>query len=101
MQRKSSLAKSKDGQSYIFLLSTILSKILLGKVRGWSILSTIIVLTILYDQISSLYFPPLFHLRLPRVDQIAGFDSYPISTFLKSLWVAVRLNIIVRVSHPH
>ena len=42
-----------------------------------------------------------FHLHPPHLDQIASVDSYSISTFLKSLGVAVRLKIIVHVSLPH
>ena len=37
----------------------------------------------------------------PRVGQIVGVDHCPISTFLKSLVVAVRLKITVQVSLPH
>ena len=44
---------------------------------------------------------PFFHLHPLRVDQVVGFDSYSISTFLKSLGVAVRLLITVQISHPH
>ena len=42
-----------------------------------------------------------FHLHPPRVDQVVDFDPYPISTFLKSLGVAVRLKITVQLSLPH
>ena len=43
-----------------------------------------------------LYSFPFFHLNLPHVDQIANLlDTCPISTFLKSLWVAVRLEVTV------
>ena len=42
-----------------------------------------------------------FNLHPLRVDQVVGFDPYPINTFLKSLGVAVRLKIIVQVSLPH
>ena len=48
-----------------------------------------------------LYDPVLLHLSLPRVDQVASFYSYPISTFLKSLEVAVRLNITIQVLPLH
>ena len=46
-------------------------------------------------------FPFLLHLSPPHVDQIAGSDLCPISPFLKSLWVAIRLNVTVQVSPPH
>ena len=42
-----------------------------------------------------------FHLHPPRVDHVTGFDPYPISTFLKSLGVAIRLKITIQVSLPH
>ena len=42
-----------------------------------------------------------FHLHSPRVNQVAGIDPCPISTFLKSLGVAIRLKITVQVSLPH
>ena len=42
-----------------------------------------------------------FHLYPPFVDQIVGVDPYPISTFLKSLAVIIRLKITVQVSPPH
>ena len=42
-----------------------------------------------------------FHLHPPHVDQVAGVNSCSISTFLKSLGVAVRLKITVHVSLPH
>ena len=37
----------------------------------------------------------------PRLDQISSVDPYPISTFLKSLGVVIRLKITVQVSLPH
>ena len=43
-----------------------------------------------------LYSLLFFHLSLSRVDQIANLlNTYPINTFLKSLWVAVKLEVIV------
>ena len=42
-----------------------------------------------------------FYLHPPRVDQVSNVDPCPISTFLKSLGVTVRLKIIVHVSLPH
>ena len=42
-----------------------------------------------------------FHLYPPCADQIVGVDPYPISIFLKSLGVIIRLKITVRVSLPH
>ena len=43
----------------------------------------------------SFILPHFFRLHLPRVDQITGVDHCSISTFLKSLGVAVRLKIVV------
>ena len=43
----------------------------------------------------------LFPLYPPRVGLIAGIDPCPISTFLKSLIIAVRLKITMQVSPPH
>ena len=49
-----------------------------------------------------LYPLSFFHLSCPRVDQIANLlNICPISTFLKSLWVAMRLEVIIQVSPPH
>ena len=45
--------------------------------------------------------PSSFPFYPPHVKQIAGIDLCPISTFLKSLVVAVRLKITVQVSFPH
>ena len=45
--------------------------------------------------------PSSFHFYPPRLRQIADIDPYPISTFLKSLVVAVRLKITIQVSLPH
>ena len=44
-----------------------------------------------------LYSLPFFHLSLSRVNQIANLliDTCPISTFLKSLWIVVRLEVTV------
>ena len=43
-----------------------------------------------------LYSLLFFHLSLSRVDQIANLlNTYPINTFLKSLWVAVKLEVII------
>ena len=42
-----------------------------------------------------------FHLHPPRVDQVTGVDPCPISTFLKSLGVAIRQKITVQASLPH
>ena len=49
----------------------------------------------------SFILPSFFHLHPPRVDQVVDFHSYPISTLLKSLGVAVRLKITVLVSLLH
>ena len=81
---------------YIFILNLITSPVL--------------VVTVFSSQFSDL--PPsgssfsfilssFFHLHHPRVDQVAGVDLCPISTFLKSLGVAIRLKITVQVSLPH
>ena len=49
-----------------------------------------------------LYSFPFFHLSLPHVDQITNLlDIVPINTFLKSLWVAVKLEVTVQVSLLH
>ena len=45
--------------------------------------------------------PSSFHFYPSRLRQIAGIDHCHISTFLKSLVVAVRLKITVQVSLPH
>ena len=45
--------------------------------------------------------PSSFPFYPPHVKQIAGIDLCPISTFLKSLVVAVRLKITVQVSLSH
>ena len=50
---------------------------------------------------SPLYYPPFFYLSPPRVDQMVGFCPYSISTFLKLLVVAVRLNITIQTSLLH
>ena len=55
----------------------------------------------LYWGFSPLYSPSLFHPSPPHVDQITGLDTYPISNFLKSLGVTVRLKITVQISFPH
>ena len=54
--------------------------------------STDYLMILLQWDFPSLYSPSLLHLSPLCVDQIAGFDTCPISTFLKSWWVAVRLN---------
>jgi len=93
MQGKSSSAKSEEGDSYIFLLNsnTITA---LG--------TTVFLLPILRrSPCNSLYSPTSLHLSPPCVNQIVGFDHCPISTFLKSLRVAIRLNITVKVSPSH
>ena len=49
-----------------------------------------------------LYSLPFFHLSRPCGDQIINLlDTCPISTFLKFLWVAVRVEVTVQVSPPH
>ena len=49
-----------------------------------------------------LYPLSFFHLSRPRIDQIANLlDTCPVSTFLKSLWVAVRLEVTVQISPPY
>ena len=64
-----------------------------------------IFLLIFRSPFSVYYFPfilsSFFHLHPPRVDQVVDFHSYPISTLLKSLGVAVRLKITVQVSLSH
>ena len=50
---------------------------------------------------SSLYSPSLLYLSHVRVDHITDLDTSPISTFLESLRVAVRLKITVQVSPLH
>ena len=51
----------------------------------------------------SFYTPiSFFHLSLPRLDQIANLlNTCSISSFLKSLWIAIRLEVTVQVSFPH
>ena len=45
---------------------------------------------------------PHFQFSLTLVDQLTNlFDTCSIRTFLKSLWVAVRLKVTVQVSLPH
>ena len=100
-------------------------KTLLDQVRGWYVLIYIslnlykyssswfqnsfyfLFFYFFYDPfcsriLSFLYSLPFFHLSLPRVDQIAYLlDICPINTFLKFLWVAVRLEVTIQVSLPH
>ena len=94
-------------------------KIVLGIIRGneflyiflfYLITSPIFVATVFFysssDPPSSGYsfsfiLSTFLHLHPPCVDQIVGIDSCPISTYLKSLGVVVRLKIIVQVSLPH
>ena len=57
----------------------------------------------LCNEIFLLLYPiSFFHLSCSHVDQIANLlNICPISTFLKSLWVAVRLEVIIQVLRPH
>ena len=49
-----------------------------------------------FEMESSSFYIPFFHPSRPRVDQIANpLDTCPINTFLKSLWIAMRLEVIV------
>ena len=53
-------------------------------------------LMIPFEMESSSFYIPFFHPNRPRVDQIANpLDTCPINTFLKSLWIAMRLEVIV------
>ena len=96
VQRKSSSAKSKKGNSYIFLLG--LYTITVFK-------CTVIFLLILSPPCNGIFLLciPLLHSisTPPCVDQVAGFDTCFISTFLKFLWIAIRLNVAVQISPPH
>ena len=98
-------------------------KIIIDTIRGdvflyiyiyISLLNLIISLVLVATMFSSQSFDPpslgysfsfilssFFHLHPPHVDQVSDIDSYPISTFLKSLGVVVRLKITVQVSLPH
>ena len=97
-------------------------KTLLDQVRGWYVLidislrliqmfkllitkwfSFLFMIPPFYNGILLLlYSLPFFHLNLSCVDQIANLlDTCPISTFLKSLWIVVRLEVIVQVSPSH
>ena len=93
-----------------------LEKIVLGPIRGDQFLyifllnlitSLVPVVIVFFPQSLSLRscFPfilsSFFHLHPPHVDQVVGIDPCPISTFLKSLGVAVRLKITNQVSFPH
>ena len=96
-----------------------LKKIVIGTIREEVFLyisllnlitSPIFVATVFFylssDPLSSAYsfyfiLPSFFHLHPLRVDQAVGIDSCSISTFLKSLGIAVRLKITVQVSLPH
>ena len=66
-----------------------------------SFLVFIFFIFLFYDPLCNGIIPLLysilfFHLSLSRVDQIANLlNTYPINTFLKSLWVAVKLEVIV------
>ena len=96
VQRKSSSAKSEKGNSYIFLLG--LYTITVFK-------CTVIFLLILSLPCNGIFLLciPLLHSisTPPSVDQVAGFDTCFISTFLKFLWIAIRLNVAVQISPPH
>ena len=94
-------------------------KIVLGTIRGDVFLyvsllnlitSPIFVATMFFNlssnPLSSGYYfsfilSSFFHLHPPRADQVAGIDPCSISTFLKSLGVAIRLKITVQVSLSH
>ena len=96
-----------------------LKKIVLGTIRGDVFLyisllnlitSPIFVATVFFYLSSnppssrysfSFILSSFFHLHPLRVDQVAGFDPYPISTFLKFLGVAIRLKITIQVSLLH
>ena len=96
-----------------------LKKIVIGSIRGGQFLyifflnlitSLVLVATVFFSQFSdppclgpsfSLTLSSSFDLYLPRVDQVANFDPCPISIFLKSLGVVVRLKIIVQISLPY
>ena len=94
-------------------------KIVLNSIRGGQFLyiillnlttSPVLVATVFSSQFShpshsgasfSLILSSSFHLHPPCVDQVADFDPCPISIFLKSLGVVVRLKITVQASLPH
>ena len=94
-------------------------KIILGLIRGdvflyislfYLITSPIFVAIVFFYSSSdpsssgySFYFilSSFLHLHPPLVDQIVGVNSCPISTFLKSLGVAVKLKNTVHVSFSH
>ena len=96
-----------------------LKKIVLGIIRGeaflyisllYLITSPIFMATVFFypsfDPLSSGYSSSFIlssfsHLHPPCIDQVAGANPCPISFFLKSLGVAVRLKIIVQVSLSH
>ena len=96
-----------------------LKKIVLGTIRGDVFLyisllnlitSPIFVATVFFYLSSnppfsrysfSFILSSFFHLHPPCIDQVAGANPCPISFFLKSLGVAVRLKIIVQVSLSH
>ena len=98
---------------------------LLGQVRGWSVLifsQAFSKYKVLFLFLSD-YMPPfswspfpyivllfsillysltLFDPNLPLVDYVGGLlDACPIRTLLETLYVAIRLNIIVQASFPH
>ena len=51
---------------------------------------------------SLLYLLLFFHPILPHVDQITNLlDTSPINIFLKSLWVAVKMETTIQVSLLH
>ena len=94
-------------------------KIVLGTIRGdvflyvslLNLITSPIFVAIVFFNLSSnplssgysfsFILPSFFHLYPSHVDQVAGIDPCPISTFLKSLGVAIRLKITVQVSLPH
>ena len=81
---------------YIFLLNLITSPILVATVFFYQFSDPL-----QQWNFSSLYCPSLLHLSHPHVDQMANPYPYPISTLLKFLEIAIRLNITVQVSPPH
>ena len=96
-----------------------LKKIFIGTIRGDQFLyisllnlvtSLIFVLIVFFSPFSnpfssrySFFFilSSFFHLHPPHIDWVPDVDLCPISTFLKSLEVVVRLKITVQVSLPH
>ena len=98
LKRKTLLCQIREWYVLVYISQTYTNV----QVLGYKVVSFLSLPPHCNGILSLLYSFTFSHLSLALVDQITNLlDTCPIKTFLKNVWVAVRLEVTVEASPPH